>query len=232
MTNRAAVVLTAVVVGAGLYGGLVFVDERLRAPTGPASGGEVVPANTTIHLDRVGRPTVVGRVLNGRTSAVADVRVTVEFYRDGERIGTATDRALIPVIGPRQDAPFAVRLENRSARPDDYRVSLDYGPADARPYDGLTVEDATVADESQTQLILVGTVGNTGGRTVAVHVVATFFDEGGAVVGVRSVRPSPAELAPGDRAEYSIRYRTLGDVPSLASQVERFEVDVYGEPVG
>jgi hypothetical protein len=231
MANRAAVVAVALVVGAGVYGGLIVVENRLTAGSDVPVPGEAVAANTTMHLDRIGRPTVVGQVVNGRAGPVAEATLTVQFYRDGTRIGTASDRALIPTIPAGAAAPFAVRLENQTARPDDYQVALTVEDATDRPYDGLAVTESTVADRSQTRLIVDGTVRNDGTRPAEAIVAVTFFDADGAVVGVRAVRPSPGVLPPGETAEFTVRFQTLGNVPSRAASVERFEVTAYGEPV-
>lgn len=231
MTNRAAVVVIALVVGVGLYGGLLFVEDRLTEPRGPTTSGEVVAANTTMHLDRIGRPTVVGQVVNGRGTPVTDATLTVQFYRDGRLLGTATGATLVPTIDGGGTSPFSVRLDDREARPDDHVVTLAYDTSTDRPYIGLTVAETVVADRSQSQIILVGTVRNAGGQSVSVNVVATFYDAEGDVVGVRSARPSPAVLAPGDDGEFSLRFRTLGDLPSRAAQVDRWDLVVFGEPV-
>lgn len=231
MTNRAAVVATALVVGVALYGGLVFVEAQLTGSGDPVVPGEVVVANTTMHLDRVGRPTVVGELLNGRGTAIDEASITVTYVRQGTPIGTASGSTLVPRIDANEAVPFVIRLPNRTARPDDYSVVLEYETAASGPYAGLRVAEAELADRSQTRVIVTGRVVNTGDRTVEAHVVATFYDADGAVIGARAVRPTPGVLGPGEGAEFTVRYRTLGDLPSRAPDFSRYELDVYGEPV-
>lgn len=231
MANRVVIVAVAAVVGLGLYAGLVFVEGQLVPAGNVAATGEVTTGNATIHLDRVGRPTVVGEVVNGRRAPIDDVSVTVRFLRDGDLVGTASASTLVPTVPRQSAAPFSVRLENQTVRPDDYEVTVEYDADADRPYVSYEL-DAAVSDISQDQLILVGTVENTGSRPVSTHVVATFYDVDGSVVGARSGRPSPVDLEPGAEGEFSIRFRTLGDIPSLASRVDDYELIAYGTPAG
>lgn len=229
MANRLAVLAVAVVVGLALYAGLVFVDDRLRGGDAVAPEGQVVVGDGTLHLDRVGRPTVVGEVRNGLAGPIGDVRVTVEFRRDGAVVGTAVGTTMAPTVPRQGTAPFAVRLENRSVDPDAFAVSLEHGTADTRPYARYAVEDR-LADESQDQVIVTGTVTNRGDRPAPTHVVATFYDAEGRVVGARAVRPAPDALAPGETGEFTVRFRTLGNLPSRAGDVASYDLYVYGEP--
>ena len=207
----------------------MFVDDRLRGGPAVAPDGQVVVGNGTLHLDRVGRPTAVGEVRNGLADPLADVRVTVEFRRDGAVVGTAVGTTLAPTIPRQRTAPFIVRLENRSAEADAFAVSVEHGTAGARPYARYAVEDR-LADESQDQVIVTGTVTNEGDRTAPTHVVATFYDAEGRVVGARAIRPAPDVLAPGQTGEFTVRFRTLGNLPSRAGDVASYDLYVYGEP--
>lgn len=227
MANRAAIVGIALVVGVGLYAGATVLDDRLGA--GPAAGGEVVAENTTMHLDRVGRPSVVGEVINGRRASISNVTVTVTFYEDGTRIGTASDTVLVPTVLGGASAPFEVRLQDRSARPDDYEVTVEYDAAAERPYAGLSVVDSRLTDTSQEQVVVVGGVENGGDERVGVHVVATFYGANGSVLGARSVRSSPSVLGPGETGQFRVRFRTLGNIPTRADDVSGYELIVYGE---
>ena len=231
MTNRIVVVVVALVVGTGLYAGATAVEDALTTDPGPAVDGEVVATNTTMHLDRVGRPTAVGEVLNGLDGPVGDVRLTVTFrWEDGRRepVTGTTHLATIPGGGR---APFAVRLANRSARPSGVDVEVSYEQVEERSYDGLALATHRVTGRSESQLTVAGEVENRGDETAAAHVVATFYDESGAVVGVRSVPTSPRVLDPGGSGAFEVRLRTLGDVPSRASEIARYELTLRAERV-
>ena len=229
MANRLAVLAVAVVVGLALYAGLVFVDDQLRGGPAVAPDGEVVVGNGTLHLDRVGRPTVVGEVRNGLARPIGDVLVTVTFRRGGEVVGTATGTTLAPTVARQHAAPFVVRLENRSAEADGFSVTVEHEAGADRPYARYAVEDR-LADESQDQVIVTGTVTNEGGRAAPTHVVATFYDAEGRVIGARSVRTAPDVLQPGETGEFTVRFRTLGNLPSRAGDVASYDLSVYGEP--
>lgn len=230
MANRVAIALVALVVGLTLYVGFGAVEDALTAPDGVAATGDVVAVNATMHLDHVGRPTVVGEVHNGRRTAVTGVTVTVRFTKDGSTLGTASDRTLVPTMPALSAAPFSIRLPDPSARPDDYAVSVTYDTAPSRPYRGLRVTTSSISDKSQTRVTVVGAVKNTGRKTVRTTVVATFYDDHGNVVGVRAVPPSPGLLEPGATGEFTVQLRTLGELPSRAGDVSHYSVTAYGEP--
>lgn len=226
MTNRVVVGVITVVVGVGLFAGATVIPS-LGSGLLDAGGGEVVATHTTMHFDRVGRPTVVGEVVNGAGVPVDDVTVRVTFSRAGEPIANATDRALVDPLADGAKAPFVVRMGDAPAKPDGYEVTVSYREADARPYDGLVVTESELVDEAQDQILLHGTVANEGGQTVKARVVITFYDEDLAVIGARSVRPSPAAVEPGGTATFRARFRTLGNVPSRAREFYRYEVVAY-----
>lgn len=225
MTDRTVVVLAvAILVGALTYGGLVGIHGAVVGE-GPdlAGGGEVSVQGTTYHLDRAGRPTVVGEVSNTRAGPVTNVTVTVTFLRDGEVVGTATGTTLRETIPAGGTAPFDIHLPEEAAV-DDYRVSVSATPG-SEPVGGLVVVEASVARRSQDQVTVSGTIRNTAGRPLTfARLVATFYNRSGSVIGARTVRPART-LAPGEHLEVRVTFRTLGDIPSLARQFERFDLD-------
>lgn len=230
MTNRVVVVLVALVVGAGLYAGATAVEDVLTPDPGVAVDGEVVATNTTTHMDRVGRPTAVGEVINGLGEPIGDVSVTVTFDRDDGGADSATGQTLLRTIPASGRAPFAIRLEDRSARPAAVDVAVAYEEGADRPYDGLAVVDERETGRTDSQVTVAGRVENRGGERVAARVVATFYDENGSVVGVRSEPTSPRVLGAGDSGEFEVRFRTLGNVPSRADDVARYELALEAGP--
>lgn len=223
MTNRTAVAVVAIAVAAGLLAGGAALDA-IQAD-GPAVTGDVQVLHSTMHKDRVGRPTVVGEVVNGRATALAGVQVEVTFLADGETVATVTGSPVATPVPAGERMPFSVRANEVSGQPDDFRVSVAGVETNDGPvYGGLVVTEQRVDDEAQDQLFVTGEVDNQGDQRADVLVVATFYGENGSVVGVRRVRPSPATLEPGEAGAFKMRFRTLGNVPSRAREFESVEV--------
>jgi len=231
MTNRLAVAAVTALVALGLVGGglaLSSLGSLADGDAGPSvESGAVVATNTTVHRDRIGRPTVVGEVLNGKAVALSDVTVEVTFYRDGEAVQTATGSVIGGPVGPNDRVPFAVRGAETPDAPDRVEVEVtDHVEAEAGPLAGLAVVDHEFDNQSQDQVFVTGTVENGAGQEAAPLVVATFYDENGSVIGVRQGRTSPTSVQSGGEATFEIRFRTFGDVPSRARELAtvRFRV--------
>jgi hypothetical protein len=230
MTNRLAVVAVTVFVAVGLVGGGMALTSlgSLVDGDGPSvESGEVVATGATVHRDRIGRPTAVGEVLNGKETALTGVTVEVTFYQDGEAVQTATGTIIGGPVGPNERAPFAIRGTEIATTPDDVEVEVtDHEATDEDTLAGLTVVDYEFDNQSADQVFVNGEVRNGADRSVAPLVVATFYDENGSVIGVRQSRTSTSSLAPGDETTFQIRFRTFGDVPSRARELAtvRFRV--------
>lgn len=226
MTNRLAVVAIALGVGLGVYLGVTAVEDALQSDPGPPVEGEVAATNATVHLDRVGRPTAVGEVINGLDGPVGTVAVTATFLADGEPVGTVRGPALVDAVPAGGRAPFALRLENRSVRPTAVELSVEYDPDAGPVVERAVVVDDAVTDRSQTQVTVGGQVEHRGDAPASVRVVGTFYDANGSVVGVRAAPTSPRILGPGERGEFQLRLRTLGNVPSRAGSVADYRLVV------
>lgn len=226
MSNRIAVFLVTVVVAVGLLAGGAFLPPLVADMAETATGEKVAATRTTMHVDRTGRPTVVGEVLNRRGDAVDGVTVEVTFTEDGEPIGTGTATAIGTPIAADETAPFAVRGEEGTT-PDGYEIDLRYESVERSNRASLSITDSEVDDSAQDQVVVTGTVANGDDDAVAVGVAATFYDESGSVIGVRAVRTSPGTVAAGERASFRIRFRTLGDVPSRAREYADYSLRPY-----
>ncbi|WP_336025106.1 FxLYD domain-containing protein [Halobellus salinisoli] len=222
MADAKAVLIGAVLAAGLTYGGLVGVEllvtGELDGPAAPLAG-ETTVEGTTYHLDRLGRPTVVGEVYNGRSHPVGNATVTVTYYRDGEVVGEAVGGVLGEPIAPGESAPFDVHY-GESGDVDDYNVSLTTERATASAAD-LAV-DAAVVDRSQSRVVVSGTVENRGSDPQAADVVVAFYDDEGNVIGVRTTRPN-REVPPGESVPFTVTFQTTGDVPSLAQEFDDFE---------
>ncbi|WP_049986965.1 FxLYD domain-containing protein [Halobellus rufus] len=222
MVDAKAVLIGAVLAAGLTYGGLVGVEVlvtgELDRPQAPLAG-ETTVEGTTYHLDRLGRPTVVGEVYNGRSHPVGNATVTVTYYRDGEVVGEAVGGVLGEPIGPGESVPFNIHHDT-SESVDDYEVSVRANRTTASTAD-LGV-DAEVVDRSQSRVVVSGTVENRGEDPRATDVVVTFYDDADDVIGVRTTRPN-REIPPGESVPFTVTFQTTGDVPSLAQDFDDFE---------
>lgn len=220
-TDLRAVVGVAVVFAVLVYGGLVGMEAVVDGgsePT-PTVTGEATVQGTTFHLDRAGRPTVVGEVANGLADPITNVSVTVTFYRDGERVDAVTRPALRDTVDTGGTAPFDVHLPTE-AEVDDYEVEVDYDRGGAVS-DALAVTDRQVVHEGSDRIEVRATVENTGDEPVASsRVIASFYDANGSVIGARTVRVGQT-VPPGESVTVRVQFRTVGDVPSLAREFDR-----------
>lgn len=229
MTNRAGVIVVGGVVAVVVFSLLTGVSMLFAGDSAaPIDGdeGSVVATHTTIHLDRTGRPTVAGEVINRAGHPITDVAVTVTFFDDGEKVGEATGGPLRSPVPDGGRSPFEVRLPDTVEQlPDEYSVSVASREYEGTTYDGLQSSDVRITRESQDAVELVGEVRNEGDRTVDDPlVVAVFYSENGSVIGVRSTRPRPATLDPRESGVFRVTYRTLGDVPSLARRFDSYRI--------
>jgi hypothetical protein len=226
MGNRAAILVIAAVVavlGYGMFAGLtvVITDEPSTTP----AIDEVVATNTTMYRDNAGRPTVVGEILNGRSYSVK-ATVTVTFYRNGEVLRQVRASPILEPVPRGERGPFVVRLPNETAA-DSYDVNITYNRHRTDPNQNLRAVSIEVSDSAKNQVSLAGTIRNTGDRRIEnVLVVTTFYSSTGDVIGVRSKPPSPAALPAGATANFRIRFRTLGQIPSLAQEFDHYRIIV------
>ncbi|WP_144903392.1 FxLYD domain-containing protein [Halobellus captivus] len=223
MVDTKAVLIGALLAAGLTYGGLVGVelivtDSEIDVPSVPLAG-EATVEGTTYHLDRLGRPTVVGEVYNGHSYPVGNATVTVTYYRDGEVVGEAVGGVLGEPIAPGDAAPFDIHADT-SEEVDDYNVSLTTERTTAS--DGEFSVDAAVADSSQNRISVSGTVRNEGRESRAAEIVVAFYDEEDNVIGVRTTRPN-GDVSPGDSVPFTVTFRTVGDVPSLAQEFDDFD---------
>lgn len=227
-TDLRAVLAVGLVFAVLVYGGLVGVESVVDGGgSEPTVTGELAVQGTTFHLDRAGRPTVVGEVHNGLADPATDLSVTVTFYRDGERVGAVTRGALRETVDTGETAPFDVHLPTE-AEVDDYDVAVSYDRADAVS-DPLAVTDHRVVHRGSDRVEVRGTVENAGDEPVASsRVVATFYAANGSVIGARTVRVGRT-VAPGESATVRVQFRTLGDVPSLAREFDRAKLTAVAD---
>jgi|GEM_PF-4730031 len=226
MADARTIVVAAVLAAALTYGGLLTVealgDGGLVAPQTDA----ITVQGTTYHLDRTGRPTVVGEVWNGRSYPVENVTVTVTFYADGEAVGTTSDTVVTDGIPAGETAPFDIHY-GTDATVTDYEVTVtaDRGTRDHHALSG----SAEIVNEGQNRVTVSGTVENHGDDPTPARVIVTFYDENDSVIGVRTTMPA-GTVHPGDTTPFTVHFETLGDVPSLAQEFDHYTVMVEPAP--
>jgi len=228
VNDNRIVLLVAIVAALLTYGGLVGGEALLMGDSGPTAD-EAVIQGTTTHLDRSGRPTAVGEVANRYGEPITNVTVTVQFLNDGELVEEQTDETLRETIPPGESVPFNVHM-TEATEIDEVRTSIEYDPG-AEVVSGLELSDQRVVRESQDQIDVAATVTNDADRPLRLAgVVATFYDEDGAAIGARAMRPD-RRIQPGESVTVRISFRTLGDVPSYAREFENFRITVVAGEV-
>lgn len=225
LLNKVAVLavalLTAAVILLVIWGiGVVDVS-----PGQYTSSGEVTVSEGAIYLDRAGQPTFVGEVENDRGEPITDVAVTVEFFADGEPLGTETYDTYVSTIPDGAVMPFEAKYDGEE-RPDEAVATVSYESSDDSS-ETLTVNEAEIVHQAQDSVTVSGHVENPLGQTAERPLaIATFYDQEGTVIGVRSDRISPSSLEPGQTGEFTVRYATVGHVPSLAREYADYEIVV------
>lgn len=232
-TDHRAVIAIALVFATVLYGGVTGLEAMLLDDSPQERvelSDDAAVRGTTFHLDRVGRPTVVGEVANGHDGPITNVSVTVTFFRDGEPVATVTGVTLRGTVPSGGTAPFDVHLQNETSV-DDYEVEVSYDEGGSVPR-SLTVEGVEAVHEGSDRVTVRGTIRNAGDAPIhSPRVIATFYDANGSVIGARTVRPS-GTLRPGESTTVRVTLRTLGDVPSLAREFARVELTAVADSDG
>lgn len=220
LLNWAAVLAIVVVTAAALLAGAaVLSSDGLPgdglSPDGFVSSGEVTTVEGTLYLDRTGQPTVVGAIDNDAGNPVTNVSVSVTIYEDGEKVATRETSPLAPTIPDGTAAPYEVRFAP-DAEPDEFTANVTYDDGGDVGGD-VALVDSRVTDTTQHTVTVSGSTTNADDSTVErPTVIVTFYDEDGTVIGARTDHLSPLE--PDETSGFTVRYSTLGDVPSLAGE--------------
>lgn len=226
LVKRVAILLIILVTAAALLGavallGSVELPGNDGSPGGAVSSGTVTATDGSLFLDRAGQPTVVGEVGNGLADPITNVTVSVTIYEDGEAVDTRESSPLASTIPGGTAIPYEIRFA-AGVDADAYTTNVTYerGSDSGTAVEVVDTREGVVAQDSVT---VSGSMTNVD-DTVAENptAIVTFYDENGTVIGARTDRIS--SLEPDETGEFTVRYSTLGDVPSLAREYESYSV--------
>jgi len=183
-------------------------------------------------VDSGGYYHIIGEVANTGEEPLGAVEVTAELYdMDSNLIDLQVGQTLIEVLAPQKKAPFDIVAadEALSEDIDSYTLSTSYqvcGPEFefklCRPEFEFSFADVQTGWDDQGRFIVEGQVANNGTKQVQeTHVVGTFYDDQGRVVGVGYSTPDPTTLTPGQAGDFRIVIEeVLGSVSDYALQAE------------
>jgi hypothetical protein len=191
------------------YPDLVEPDQAVTVSPRPTA----LPADTILlgllsdnrFIDDFEQLTIAGEVRNDSNLEVGHTKITVTFYNQaGLTIGATQGQTLLKVIRPGETSPFLITLP----RPDGM-VSHSLA-ATARPVSPtlpaqLAIVEVRRFEDEAGFFHIKGTVENQGTTTAKrVKIAATIYNRDGRVINIGFTSPQPANLAPGDRANYDI----------------------------
>jgi hypothetical protein len=163
---------------------------------------------------------VVGEAINGGPTPVFGVTVIATFYdAGGNLVGATQASAFLPQTIPTQANPFKLQLPNAPAAVNNYSLTLRWDDISLNLYDRATMLKEEVHQENGIEI--VGEIRNDHRSDLQnLVVVATFYDESGAVLDVIPGQASVTSLAPDTTATYSVQTRQPIPYASYQVQVE------------
>lgn len=139
---------------------------------------------------------IIGEVANTGEEHLEAVKVTAQFYdMDGSLIDEQVAPTLIDVVAPQQKSPFDIpEIEEFS----NYTLSTSYEVSLLRPEFEFNFTGVQTSLDDQGNFVVEGQAVNNGTKQVEeTHVVGTFYDSQGKVVGVGYSNTDPPLLDPG-----------------------------------
>lgn len=165
--------------------------------------------------------TVVGEVINNAGFPVFNVKVIASFYdANGTLVGAQETITLLPRIGIELSSPFKLSIPS-TGNINRYELSLVWDDVSVIDIQELTI----LSQETRTngQLEILGELHNDGSVGVSkIVVVATFYDQSGAVIDVYQGTVGKPDLAANETTSYSIV------VPDPAIKYDHFTVQAQG----
>ncbi len=163
---------------------------------------------------------VVGEAINGSKTPVYNLTIIATFYDTaGNLVGATEALTFLPQTLPTQANPFKLQLSNAPSTVHSYELRVRWDELTLRSYDRATITREEVHQESGTQI--VGDIRNDHRSVLQdLNVVATFYDETGAVLEVVTGRSSTTDLEPNATATFSIQSRQNIAFDSYLVQIE------------
>ncbi len=163
---------------------------------------------------------IVGEVINGSTLPVFGVTVIATFYdAAGNLVGATETPALLPQTVRTQANPFKLHLSNAPATVQNYQLTLRWDEINVATFGRATITREEVRQENGIEI--VGDIRNDQRSDLSnLVVVATFYNESGAVIDVITGHTSVATLPPNGTATFSVQTRQGIAYDSYLVQVE------------
>jgi hypothetical protein len=163
---------------------------------------------------------VVGEAINGGPAPVYGLTIIATFYdANGKLVGATEAPTYLPQTLPTQANPFKLQLLNAPATVNNYELTLRWQELSIATYDRATITREEVHQENGVEI--VGDIRND--HRSDLHnliVVATFYDESGAVLDAIPGRASVTNLASGETATFSVQSRQPIPFASYLVQIE------------
>jgi hypothetical protein len=150
---------------------------------------------------------VVGEVINGSPQTVFGVTVIATFYdNSGGLVGATQALAYLPATYPTQANPFRVELPNAPATVHSYQLNLHWDDISVANYDRPTIISENVKKDNGVEIS--GQLRNDHRSELRnIVVVATFYDNSGAVLDVVPGQSTVTTLPSGATTDYSVQLR-------------------------
>jgi hypothetical protein len=163
---------------------------------------------------------VVGEVINGSTTPVFGVTVIATFHdTGGNLVGATESAAFLPQTQTTQANPFKLQLSNAPSNIASYELTLRWDEISVADFDRATIIKEEVKQENGIEIL--GEIRNDHRSDLQnLVVVATFYDESGAVLDVIRGRASIDTLPPAGTATFSIQTRQAIRFDSYLVQIE------------
>jgi len=205
----------APVAGAGLASALTTDSASKRPNQAIIPAPTPLPADALLlglisdasYTDEFNTLNVVGEVRNDSNLDVGEVTVVVSFYdTTGNFLSEARDQTMLDHLQPGERSPFLLNL-TRPVGMSNYSIKAVGRPVPPQ----LTSQVAVVQSKAYQDDIgfyhVTGIIENTGSILVQrAKVVVTLYGRGGGVINVGFDYPTPARLAPAERAAFDVKF--------------------------
>ncbi len=163
---------------------------------------------------------VVGEAVNGSNAPVYSLRIIATFYDSGDRlVGAQETVALLPQTQPTQANPFKIELANAAGGIERYDLNLTWDEISVAEFDRVTIAREEVREATGVEI--VGDLRNDHRDEIRnIMVVATFYDETGAVLDVVQGNTAATTLAPGEVTTFTVQTSQEIDYDSYLVQTQ------------
>ncbi|MEM2902770.1 MAG: FxLYD domain-containing protein [Candidatus Bathyarchaeia archaeon] len=180
---------------------------------------EVEVVSHSSYLDPFGNFHIVGEVENKGAFSLSSFKVTATFF-DASGVTLDQDFAylMLDILPPGYKAPFHIMYTKpqKAAKIASYALTLNYTQTSKLPPVKLQFESQESFVDEAGWMRIRGLVKNMGEETRFVKIIATCYNESGAVVNVDYSYTDPRDLSPGQTASFEIT------IPYRANLIKSF----------